>query len=527
MATTLDTAYGKLADLQLWFKVQDEDSLTLADIPAIIPLRWAYFRDRWEYFKPTLKSKIYKYRTPDTLRAHIDALDNFIKVQRTSPIANPFSKRSILYDYYAVFDNMLISELQISYEERLIVKAEVQRVASFTKTDFIDIKQTLRQARDELADQAGGTDEDYNTIFKRNAIPARTNIRIKDIETMMQFQNSIKTVDYILANIYSLETTSVDPFALAKINANNSEYELTQYKSGRMVSMNFGEDLQSLAARTLGNPDKWIDIAIANGLKPPYIDEFGDKIYLISNGNSNLINIAKNDPDGNPNFNKFYINQVVYISSSTELQPDQRVVISIKEVAVSGEIILELDGDKDLDRYKLAHNAVIRVYKPNTINSNFMVLIPSEEPLPDDIKQEVPFFLKSSTEDERRAKVDLFLTDDNDINFTSSGDVQLSYGLQNAAQAVKLKMEVEQGSLQRHPEFGLINLVGNTNLDITGLQDLLTRSIDRQIEIDPRFERLEQLIVKYSSEPPSFLVYMQVRLSGSETVIPITFSVQI
>ena len=83
------------------------------------------------------------------------------------------------------------------------------------------------------------------------------------------------------------------------MNANNSDYALEQHKSGRLTTINVGEDLQSLAARTLGDPDRFVEIAIANGLKAPYIDEIGETIPLISNGNSNLINIAKTDADGN------------------------------------------------------------------------------------------------------------------------------------------------------------------------------------------------------------------------------------
>jgi hypothetical protein len=527
MASIVQTAYEKLADLQLWYKLQDDSELLLSDIPALIPLRWAYFRDNWEFFKPELDQRVEDYFEPDMLRTHIASMNSFIKVQRTSPILNPFSKQSILYKYYAVFDNMEITRLSVSYEERLIIEAEVLRVSNFTKTDFIDIRTQLRAARDDLADQAGGTDATYNTVFARNAIPARTDIRIIDIAIMMMLQNGLKSIDYILANIFSLDTTTIDPFALAKANANNSDYAIEQYKSGRLTTLNFGEDLQSLASRTLGSPDRFIDIAIANGLKAPYIDEIGETIPLISNGNSNLINIAKTDSAGEPNFNKFYVNQVIFLSSNIETVPDQRTVLSIKEVAVSGEIILEFDGEKDLNRYKLADGAKIRVFKPNTINSSFMVLIPSSNPLPDDIKQEVPFFLKASSEDERRAKVDLYLTEDRDLNFTSSGDLQLSYGLQNAAQAIVLKLEVERGTIPRHPNFGLISIQGKPATNPSSLRSALSSSITQQVESDPRFERLEQITVQYISNLHSFQVSLRARLSGSQAVIPISFSINL
>jgi len=527
MASIVETAYSKLADLQLWYKIQDDSVLKLSDIPTIISLRWAYFRDQWEFFKPELDNRVSAYFEPNMLRSHIALLDTFIKIQRTSPIHNPFSKRSVLFRYYSVFDSMELTRLNISYEERLIVEAEILRVSSFTKTDFIDIRDHLRAARDELADQAGGTDDSYNTVFARNAVPTRTDIRILDISIMILLTNGLKSIDFILANIFSLDTTTVDPFALAKTNVNNSAYALEQHKSGRLTTINFGEDLQSLATRTMGDPDKFIEIAIANGLKAPYVDEYGEKISLISNGNSNLVNISKSNALGEPNINKFYINQVIFLSSDIEIVQDQRIVQSIKEVAISGEIILEFDGEKDLSRYKLADNASIRVFKPNTINSSFMVLIPSTEPLPDDLQQEVPFFLKSSTEDERQAKVDLFMTDDRDLNFTSSGDLQLSYGLQNAAQAIVIKMEVERGTLPRHPNFGLVNVKGELTNNISGLQAMLSRSITQQVENDPRFERLEQITVQYISDLHGFSVYVQARLSGSQAVIPISFSVNL
>ena len=527
MASIVETAYSKLADLQLWYKIQDDSELKLSDIPAIIPLRWAYFRDQWEFFKPRLDDRVPSYFEPNMLRSHISTLDTFIKVQRTSPIPNPFSRRSILYKYYSVFDSMELTRLNISYEERLIIEAEIRRVSGFTKTDFLDIKNSLRAARDELADQAGGSDDSYNTVFTRNAIPVRTDIRILDVSIMLLLVNGLKSIDFILANIYSLDTATVDPFALARANINNSEYALEQHKSGRLATLNSGEDLQSLAARTMGDPDKFIEIAIANGLKAPYIDEIGEKISLISNGNLNLINISKTDTAGEPNFNKFYINQVVFISSDVETSPDQRTIQSIKEVAISGEIIIELDGEKDLSKYKLAANAAIRVFKPNTINSSFMILIPSTEQVPGELKQEVPFFLKASSEDERQAKVDLFMTDDRDLNFTSSGDLQLSYGLQNAAQAVVIKMEVERGTLNRHPDFGLVNVKGKLTNNISGLQAALSKSSTEQVESDPRFERLEQITVQYISDLHGFKIYLQARLSGSTAVIPISFSVNL
>ena len=109
----------------------------------------------------------------------------------------------------------------------------------------------------------------------------------------------------------------------------------------------------------------------------------------------------------------------------------------------------------------------------------------------------------------------------------SSGDLQLAYGLQNAAQAIVIKMEVERGTLSRHPNFGLVNVKGELTNNTQGLQAMLSRSITQQVESDPRFERLEQITVQYISDLHGFKIYLQARLSGSQAVIPISFSVNL
>ena len=73
------------------------------------------------------------------------------------------------------------------------------------------------------------------------------------------------------ALLYSNKGYSFDMEEILDDEFAGSDIDIDDYKSGIMVRLNFGEDLQALAARTLGNPDKWIDIAIANGLKAQFL----------------------------------------------------------------------------------------------------------------------------------------------------------------------------------------------------------------------------------------------------------------
>lgn len=528
---TVNDAYSKIADVNLWLKIRAGDALVLADVPSIIPLRWTYFKENWEFMKPDLISNMSSDPNPDFLNEQINDFSKFIESQRVGPQKiNPFQDGLVLHKFFAVFNRINIEGINLTNEEERLLNSEISRVISFSKNDFLAAKAAVVDYRDRIVDINGLSDPDYNKSFNKSSIPPQINATIVEANYLLSLENSIKTIDFILANLFAVDA-SIDPFALARANANNPNLDIGQYKSGKLVKLNYGESLESLANRYLGDPNKWIDIAIANGLKPPYIDEVGQRIPLLSNGATNQINLSETDINGFLNIDKLYINQPVFLQSSTEVTVDQRTILSIRQVPVSGEIILELDGERDMDRYKTSDSAYIRVFTPNTINSSFYILIPSSEPLPDDRNDEVPWFLAKSPEDEKRAKVDLALDPSGDLILTPNSDVKLSYGLENAIQAVKLKIITELGSLRYHPSFGLINVVGNKNSNIEGTQDLISQSIISQIESDNRFDRVENIAVNYlvNSETNegvgAIAISLTVRLAGGSQVIPISFTI--
>lgn len=526
-----DKAFKGAANLSLWFKVRNGDELKLSDIPELIPLRWSYFRNNWEFIKPDIQSKVADYSDPDFLTEQIDKFSDFITKQRTiSKNINPFSDGVIFNRYYAIFDNVAIESINLTNEEQRIVDAKIRDVQAWSKNEFLEIKRQLKEYRDRMADVTGLNDTDYNRVYSRNSIPTQVKATIVDGNLMATVQEDIKVVDFILANLFAVDS-AVDPFAIARANTNNPDIEIGRYKSGQLVKIGYGEDLQSLANRYLGSPDAWIDIAIANGLKPPYIDEVGERLSLLSNGNGNQINIAATDINGNLNIDKLYVNQVILLQSNVEVFAEQRTIINIRTIPVSGEIILELDGEPDLSKYRIVDEANIRVFKPNTTNSAFFILIPSQEPLPDERQDEVPWFMTKSAADERRAKIDLAIDDNGEINFNTNGDLKLSYGLENAIQAIKLKMITELGTLRYHPTFGLVNIVGTKNENIDDLKALLIDSINKQIEADSRFDRVENIDVRYLADGgtnqavAAISITLSVRLAGGSTVIPISFTV--
>jgi hypothetical protein len=527
--SAISDAYKSLSDLNLWMKIKSGDNIVLSDIPALIKLRIKYIVQDWELIKKKIIDSQAAYSDPARLQYELSKFDDQVKTFRVRQDALDLtSETALLSQYFTVFDSLAISDLSISPQETSLIESEFNRIDGLTINSFKQMRANLISGRDAISDNIGGGDATYNSVYERSGLPKLLDKSTQQIVNSSQMQAGIDAITDILANSTTVlqSTAIVDPFAFARANANNPDIDIRSYSSGKLARLNYGESLETLALRTMGDPDRWIEIAIANGLKPPYVDEIGEKLPLIANGKNNTVNIAKSDAGGKLNKEKLYINQIVILQSSIERPPDQRVIVSIRQIPVSGELVIELDGEANLDKYKLADSAVVRVFKPNTVNSNFYVLIPSNDPSPSTLQQETPWFLRSKGQDERNAGVDFLIGENNDLSFTPVGDLQLSYGADNGLQALRILLSTAQGSLIKHADYGIVDVTGNKNSDAAQIRKTLAESVSHQILNDPRFDRLDFLTVESLGSASGYKVSVGVVLAGGgNNVIPITFQV--
>lgn len=527
MATVNNNTLEASANLSLWLKLISGDALTLADMPSIISMRWVYFRDNWHLIRQNLLALAARTNDPDYFRFTLDDLTDFIDKQRTNNTdVNPFASTSIYYRFFPVFENIKLDSITVTNDEQALITKKRLELSLYSKSNFLDIKKTLREFRDSLADSVGLSDPDYDAIYSRAPVEQQSDALIGDLTLMQVIQQQLAAVDFILSNLFAVDT-AIDPFALARQNANNPEIDIRQYQSGKLVKLNYGEDLPSLAKRYFGNADRWIDIAIANGLKDPYVDEIGTELFLLTNGSGNQINLAPTDTFGNENLNRFYVNQIILIRSSLYPFPTQRLITGIKQIPLSGEIILTVSGDSNMDIYTLANNASIRIFKPNTVNSSQYVLIPSERPLANPRIEEIPWFMTGRSADEKNTKIDLAIDDNGGLLNNSNGDLALSYGLDNAVQAIMAKMRTELGTNRRHPGYGLVNLTGTPTTQGDDVKVALVKAINTQVAADGRFDRVQSLDVvrNITTSAVAYDVTLVVKLTGSNTFLPITFTV--
>lgn len=500
----------------------------LTDIPAIIPLRWTYFAQNWNTLLPQIQSQQSSYIYPDLLAAQLADFTNFITQQRNSAtIFNPLTSASNIYRFYAVFDSISINSIKLTTEENNIVTNTTTVVNHYAKNDFLKLQAQIVAYRNSQADILGLTDSTYNSVFDRSPAPTQRPPQVQDIQYLATLDSTVQSINFILANLFAVDT-AVDPFALARANANNPDIEIGSYSSGQLVRFQYGDDLESLATRYLGDPGRWLDIALANGLQPPYIDEIGQTIPLQSNASGNQINIAGTDAQGNDNSTKFAVNQTIFLTCTAAPFPNQVKITNIRQIPSSGNLVITVN-DNSLSLYTTANQANVLVYTPDTVNSQQFILIPSVTPLPNQRQDTVPWFLAQAPQDEKMMGIDLLLGPSDDLVFTPDHDFALSYALQNAVQAMRLKVVTELGELRYHQGFGLVSVIGNKNNNLSLVKSLVISSLTQQTVQDPRFARVESINVFYVAnvnQAPALVVSMEVRLAGGrQQVVPITFSI--
>ncbi len=519
-----------IKNIRLFLKLSSGDSLSLADFPSLINSRWVYIRDNWNTsIRPDLLRNISSFKNSDNVLAQIKKFDDFVDTRRSFPNEiNILEENNLYFTYFDLFDAITISKIQLRREDQELINSIINDVSNYTKLNWTEMRDVLYKEMRLVSNYGGVVDADVNYAYGIKPVSSDHTYDMDDIDKTVFYLNQIKYINFILADKGGNDPKPIDPFALAKYNANNDQYDIQSFNAGMFVKMDYGDTLQTLADKYMGTSDRWMEIAIANGLQPPYIDEIGEKILLTVNGDRSKLYLPKIS-NTTLNIDKFYIGQPIYISSNTYSIPEQRIIKGIQKVPVSDEVIIETEGVSDLDKYLVSDDAMIRVYKKHTTNSNYLILIPTSNVPQEDLvnKDELPWFLRIKDDDEIKQKVDLSVNDDGDLVISSSDDLMLSYGIRNAVQALLLKFRVEMGEVKRHPRFGFIGgIIGSKNINLGANRQKIIDYISEQVSRDDRFDSIVSLDVQTFSN--YYVINLVVRLSGGlNKTIPISFKIEV
>lgn len=239
-----------------------------------------------------------------------------------------------------------------------------------TRRFFENFNNELGRIESNFNDFLGRDTEDFNNATGRTATIVGDENRESTYSELRVLNgiNKIKRGVLVLLSNNNLFAENVNDEA-ERISSFYSNINFVTPNSTRAITVLGTDTLQSIAARELGDPDRFKELAILNGLYFPYIDEAG--------GNG-------------------------------VLKPGDNILIP--QLSSSSDT-----GVKKNKEYEIT---------------------------------------KLLTEAEKNLGVDIRLDKNNDLAISNVGDLDLIAGIDNMSQAILLRLALEPGSLQRHPEIG-------------------------------------------------------------------------
>jgi hypothetical protein len=424
---------------------------------------------------------------------------------KTSPINNLFENIQQNFD---LFDQLDTNSVSFSFSIQNAIENEINRVSLLTVDDIQRHRNTIQELVYQISNAFGTGDQTFSNIYGRATPKTRLQpITIDEYSLLKKLYDVIQLMGVLTLND-DVQQNQNAAYEFVKAEANSAGITFEDSQSKIRAPVPFGLTIEQIAARYLGNSERWLEIVTINALKAPYIDEVGFERLFLSNGNGRQFNVSSAE--------NLYVGQKIYLSSNT--QPKQkRTIINIEKINDTN-FLITVDGLDNLDIFTLAHSAKMKAYLPGTVNSQDQIFIPSNLPVSDDlVTRPVP----ATKDDELTglSKIDLLLADNGDLAVDAFGDLRLSYGLTNIYQALKLKFITEPGQLLRFPNFGsgLRPGVSTADLDAKSVYNIISALIAQ----DPRFAGIEKLQI--TKEGAIFTVNLSVFIANGLGVYPISF----
>ena len=336
----------------------------------------------------------------------------------------------------AIIDlNELLLEIDIGEaptETRDALQREVEETV-LPRQFYDDTIAALERVAGNLEDFVGLGSPVFDQIFGRTSTVSSTTGRTatnSEFDLLNAFNLAITGIQDVLSTSVLFRNSYADEIRTT-IAAFSDAIDLVTETATQQVILFGNEYLEDLALRTLGDSTRWPEIAILNGLKPPYITQ-------------------------RPRFVEFE-----GIVDFSRLTTEQQALFNVSETVASA-------GDR--------------------------ILVPAPAffglaETPDGADNALT---RGLSQVEKNLGVDLRLDGETyDLILTNAGDLQAIAGAGNMAQAVLTRLRYEKGELLTNPQIGVGLVVGTKARDLNSIRDDIIRSLKQ----DPRIEDLEDFTV--------------------------------
>lgn len=398
--------------------------------------------------------------------------------------------------------------------DRATIAKDSERLRNLTRADFERMRDDLSVFSARLAFLLGAGNDTYKATYGIGDIkPIKDTPTDSDWEMLYSLNDSLVALDSLAA------TGSGEPSEPARLMDNMATLARASGIAFRVPTSKFavpfpyGATLESLATQYLGDPNRALEIIALNGLREPYVDELGFDLPLLVNGSGNTAIVA---------FTKnLFVGQVVSIGSNGAIRTSRKIISLL--TTLDNKVVITLDGEADLDRYRVNDNAVVHAYLPDTINSQNLIFIPSDkDPLENDyLTKDIPTV---DTTDPMvvAGGVDLLLDRNKDLILTPDGDSPYAKGLTNIIQGVEIAFAVPQGKLLLHRGFGLPVRVGQSLADTDARS--IVKAVRDMLSSDATFSSVGRVTVTNRGNVSS--IDASAVVAGTRAPLPLSFGVK-
>ena len=416
------------------------------------------------------------------------------------------------YLYPEYFDAIKISSLNLTPAQQKNVNSYFATASLINIDDLLVAKTYLINLASLIANYYGKGNATYAYIYR--TAPANVNntpMTIDQFAVLDALYDLIQSINLLTATQQVDDGRIQNALGFEAQIATANGIPFLPATSKILAPVPYGLSIEQIAARYLGDPNRWVELAALNALQEPYIDESGFVLPLLSNATGRFFNVASGE--------NLYIGQSVILMAAG-LPSTTRHITAIDEVNTTN-FLITVDGNDNLDIYTTAGSASMKAYLSGTVNSQGQIYVPTNDTALNDIRtRPVPAFANDNLVG--LSKIDWLLSN-GDIALDAYGDFRLAGGLTNLIQALLLKFAQPWAKNLLHPTYGAGLGYGTSTADFDA-QAIYTQ-VATAVLSDPRFGSIVRLDI--TDKGTALNIDLAVTIANGNGILPINFDINV
>jgi len=356
-----------IIDIEIYTAMINNSELTLGMFPSIASGRWTWLCDNWVSYKSKFttatEGEIYYQQL-------IQDLNTEVITFQLGNRNNPFENDSKFKNYKDLLDLILLSEINPTPLEKSI-RDEVLRVVSAYPVEQFEIMfNFVKKTSSQIAIDIGLGDEDAAKLLGLSISRKKREPSISDLTFMDSLIDLQELISTYIFNLKRIEKKPPNLLAIANRNLDISTGIGVDEGFVSSVPVPFEISLEHMASKYLGSKDYWFELVTINNLQPPFVDNVGVKIPILSPASQTSVLVSNNY--------KHLIHPSTIMRLGSDRQKEFNVIVEKIYKNDENNMVLSFNTNKLASLIRPNENGYIRVYAPNTIRKNSMILIPSK-----------------------------------------------------------------------------------------------------------------------------------------------------